>query len=170
VILSRNIYGYDRLIKWKSRQMHKPSSPVFFIFIYRTDHPPYRGHPLVIHPQYNPDRLGWSTRNHLKKLLIAVKLPNLKNYPGRDSGRHWYITSDGYQSRMTQILTGYNPEITGVFSNGNYQPIPKDHGFERWKKLRPDHFVTVRHREKGTMWIMTDRRKSIFLKSNRKGQ
>jgi hypothetical protein len=45
----------------------------------------------------------------------------------------------------SQILTGYNAEVTGVFSNGDYQPIPKDYTvFEKLENhFGADNIVTM---------------------------
>jgi predicted AlkP superfamily phosphohydrolase/phosphomutase len=45
----------------------------------------------------------------------------------------------------TQILTGYNPAVTGVYSNGRYRDVPQGLSvFERLKEhFGPDKFVAV---------------------------
>ena len=45
----------------------------------------------------------------------------------------------------TQILTGYSPEVTGVYSNGRFRDVPEGLSvFERLKKqFGPDNFVCV---------------------------
>ena len=92
--------------------------------------------------------IGWdgAQRNHLKECLGRGELPNLKklasegNLVGIDILR---ITDT--KAGWAQILTGYNPEVTGVFSNGRFQPIPKGYSiFERLEEhFGPDKFVTV---------------------------
>ena len=48
------------------------------------------------------------------------------------------------KSGWTQILTGYEPEITGVYSNGRYQPIPKGYTvFERLEQAFGDDNITT---------------------------
>ncbi len=82
--------------------------------------------------------IGWdgAQRNHIKECLAKNELPNLKQ-----------ISSEGNlvavdilritdtKAGWSQILTGYDPEITGVYNNGNYQPIPEGYTiFERLEK------------------------------------
>jgi len=92
--------------------------------------------------------IGWdgAQRNHLYECLGREDLPNLKK-----------LTSEGTlvdidilgvtdtKAGWSQILTGYNPEVTGVYSNGRYQPVPKGLSiFERLeKRFGTDNFVTV---------------------------
>ena len=99
-------------------------------------------------PPRNIILIGWdgAQRNHLYECLGREELPNLKK-----------LTSEGAlvdidilgvtdtKAGWSQILTGYNPEVTGVYSNGRYQPVPKGLSiFERLeKRFGADDFVTV---------------------------
>jgi len=65
-------------------------------------------------------------RNHLNECLKASQLPNLAQII--KEGHLVNIDVVGHQTDTkaghTQMLTGYEPAVTGVFSNGNYKPIP----------------------------------------------
>ncbi|MHC4573488.1 MAG: alkaline phosphatase family protein [Planctomycetota bacterium] len=92
--------------------------------------------------------IGWdgAQRNHLKESLSRGELPNLKKLASEGS----LVAIDilrvtDTKAGWSQILTGYNPEVTGVFSNGQYQPIPKGYSvFERLEQhFGPDNIVTL---------------------------
>jgi hypothetical protein len=92
--------------------------------------------------------IGWdgAQRNHLKECLKRGELPNLKKLASEGN----LVAIDilrvtDTKAGWAQILTGYNPEVTGVFSNGRFQPIPKGYSiFERLEEhFGPDKFVTV---------------------------
>jgi len=92
--------------------------------------------------------IGWdgAQRNHVKECLGRGELPSLKKLAGE--GRLVAIDVlriTDTKAGWAQILSGYQPEVTGVFSNGNYQPVPKGHTvFERLERhFGPDKFVTV---------------------------
>lgn len=92
--------------------------------------------------------IGWdgAQREHVRECLKRGDLPNLAKLA--DEGRLVAIdilrTTDT-KAGWTQILTGYEPEKTGVFSNGRYQPIPKGYTiFERLEKhFGADNIATV---------------------------
>ena len=73
--------------------------------------------------------VGWDgvQRHHLLELMMAGKLPNL--WALIQEGSFETIGVAGHatdtKSGWTQILTGYDPDVTGVYSNGQYQPIPE---------------------------------------------
>lgn len=92
--------------------------------------------------------IGWdgAQRNHLKECLSRQELPNLKKL----SSEGKLVAIDilrvtDTKSGWAQILTGYEPEVTGVFSNSRYEPIPKGYTvFERLEEhFGADNFVTV---------------------------
>jgi arylsulfatase A-like enzyme len=92
--------------------------------------------------------IGWdgAQRDHVKECMSRNELPNLKRLSGE--GAFVEIDIEGTtdtKAGWSQILTGYYPEVTGVYSNGRYQPIPKGLSiFERLEKhFGPDKFVTV---------------------------
>lgn len=92
--------------------------------------------------------IGWdgTQRNHVKESLSRSELPNLKKLASEGS----LVAIDilrvtDTKAGWSQILTGYNPEVAGVFGNGQYQPIPKGYSiFERLEKhFGPDSIVTL---------------------------
>jgi len=91
---------------------------------------------------------GWdgAQRNHIKECLSRNELPTLKKLS--EEGTFVEIDIEGTtdtKAGWSQILTGYYPTVTGVYSNGRYQPVPKGLSiFERLEKhFGPDKFVTV---------------------------
>jgi len=86
-------------------------------------------------PQRNIILIGWdgAQREHVKECLGRGELPNLQQLSSEGSivAIDVLRTTDT-KSGWAQILTGYEPEVTGVFSNGRYQPIPAGYTvFER---------------------------------------
>lgn len=99
-------------------------------------------------PIQNAILIGWDGchRDHVKALLKAGKLPNLKKVIDEGSLvdidiREVTETKPGW----TQVLTGYAASITGVYTNDRYQPIPKGYTiFERLQdKFGRDRIATV---------------------------
>jgi len=91
---------------------------------------------------------GWdgAQRNHVKDCLDKGELPNLKKLSAQGSlVAIDVIRITDTKAGWSQILTGYEPELTGVFSNGNYQPIPQGYTvFERLEKFfGSDNIVTI---------------------------
>ena len=91
---------------------------------------------------------GWdgAQREHVNQCLERKELPNLQRII--DQGTLIEIDIEGKtdtKAGWSQILTGYYPEVTGVYSNGLYQPVPKGLSiFERLEKhFGSDQFVTV---------------------------
>jgi len=91
---------------------------------------------------------GWdgAQRDHVKECLSRKELPNLQKLI--DEGTLVDIDIEGKtdtKAGWSQILTGYYPEVTGVYSNLQYRPIPK--GLSIFERLEghfgPDKFVTV---------------------------
>lgn len=92
--------------------------------------------------------IGWdgAQRDHVKECLKRKELPNLQRLI--DQGKFVDIDIEGTtdtKAGWSQILTGYYPNITGVYSNSQYQPIPKGYSiFERLENhFGTDKFVTV---------------------------
>jgi hypothetical protein len=84
------------------------------------------------------------TRNAI--LIGRKELPNLQRLI--DQGKYVKIDVEGTtdtKAGWSQILTGYYPQVTGVYSNSRYQPVPKGLSiFERLEKqFGTDSFVTV---------------------------
>jgi hypothetical protein len=99
------------------------------------------------HPR-NIILFGWdgAQRDHVKECLKRKELPNLQKLS--DEGRFVDIDIEGKtetKAGWSQILSGYYPEVTGVYSNDQYQPIPEGLSiFERLEKhFGPDKFITV---------------------------
>lgn len=99
-------------------------------------------------PPRNIILFGWdgAQRDHVKECLSRDELPNLQKLI--DNGAFVEIAIEGKtdtKAGWSQILTGYYPEVTGVYSNQQYQPIPK--GLSTFERLEqhfgPDKFVTV---------------------------
>jgi len=92
--------------------------------------------------------IGWdgAQRNHVKECLSHNELPNLQKLASEGTIVAIDIlrTTDT-KAGWTQILTGYESEITGVYDNGRYQPIPKGYTvFERLEKFfGPENIITV---------------------------
>ncbi|MHC4644754.1 MAG: alkaline phosphatase family protein [Planctomycetota bacterium] len=92
--------------------------------------------------------IGWdgAQRDHVNESLKRNELPNLKKLS--EEGTYVEIDIEGAtdtKAGWAQILTGYYPTITGVYSNGRYQPIPKGLTvFERLEKhFGPVNIVTL---------------------------
>lgn len=90
--------------------------------------------------------IGWdgAQRNHVKECLGRGELPSLKKLSSEGA----LVAIDilritDTKAGWSQILTGYEPEVTGVFSNNQFEPIPKGYTvFERLKKFfGPEKFV-----------------------------
>ena len=82
--------------------------------------------------------MGWdgAHRDHVKALLAEGKLPNLKKLIAEGAMINIDVTSGATDTKAgwSQILTGYKPQITGVYSNGRYRDVPAGYSvFERLK-------------------------------------
>jgi hypothetical protein len=107
--------------------------------------------PKVSNSQASPRNIiliGWdgAQRNHVKECLSRNELPNLRQLS--DEGALVAIDIKRVtdtKAGWAQILTGYEPEVTGVFSNSRYQPIPRGYTvFERLEQyFGAGQFVTV---------------------------
>jgi hypothetical protein len=91
---------------------------------------------------------GWDgvNRGHLEECLKRKELAGLQKLI--DEGTLVDIDIEGKtdtEAGWAQILTGYYPEVTGVYSNLQYKPIPKNLSvFERLEgHFGPDKFVTA---------------------------
>lgn len=85
-------------------------------------------------------------RDHLRELLDAGKLPNLKALIEEGTIVEIDVThKTDTKAGHAQMLTGYGPEVTGVYSNSVYQPIPKGYTvFERLEEeFGPDNIATI---------------------------
>jgi len=91
---------------------------------------------------------GWDgvNRDHLEECLKRKELACLQRLI--DEGTLVDIDIEGKTDTVAgwaQILTGYYPEVTGVYSNIQYKPIPRNLSvFERLERhFGPDKFVTA---------------------------
>ena len=102
----------------------------------------------TVKPPRNVILIGWdgAQRNHVKECLNRGDLPNLQQLisEGIIVDIDILRTTDT-KAGWTQILTGYEPEVTGVYSNGRYQPIPRGYTvFERLEQhFGADNFITA---------------------------
>ena len=93
--------------------------------------------------------MGWdgAHRDHIKALLKEDKLPNTKKLIAEGALVDVDVTSGATDTKAgwTQILTGYRPEVTGVYSNGRYHDVPAGLSvFERLKAhFGADKFAAV---------------------------
>jgi len=93
--------------------------------------------------------MGWDAahRDHVKALLKDGKLPNLKKLVDEGAIVDVDVTSGATDTKAgwSQILTGYKPEVTGVYSNGRYRDVPAGCSvFERLKaNFGADKFAAV---------------------------
>ena len=98
------------------------------------------------HPR-NIILIGWdgAGRPQVAKCLERRQLPNLEKLA--DEGKMVEIDIYGKtdtKAGWTEILTGYGPEKTGVYTNACFQPIPEGYTvFERLKKHFGKDFVTA---------------------------
>jgi len=94
-------------------------------------------------PQAGPRNIiliGWdgAQRNHVKEMIARGELPNLVALARQGKMVDIDVVSGATDTKAgwTQILTGYAPEKTGVYSNGRYQPIPVGYSvFERLEQF-----------------------------------
>jgi hypothetical protein len=98
------------------------------------------GTPSSDRPQ-NIILMGWDGchRDHVKALLKEGKLPNLQKLIAEGALVDVDVTSGATDTKAgwSQILTGYRPEVSGVYSNGRYHDVPA--GLSVFERLK-DHF------------------------------
>jgi len=106
------------------------------------------GGPAKVDKPKNIMLVGWdgAQREHVMQCLERGELPVLKQLSRE--GRLVNIDMRGKsdtKAGWSQILTGYDPEVTGVYSNAKFQPVPRGLSvFERLKEhFGRDNFVTV---------------------------
>lgn len=93
--------------------------------------------------------MGWDAahRDHVQALLKEGKLPNLKKLVDEGTFVNVDVTSGATDTKAgwSQILTGYKPEITGVYNNSRYHDVPAGYSvFERLKAhFGADKFAAV---------------------------
>jgi len=100
-------------------------------------------------PPKNIILFGWDAaqRAHVKECLERGELPTLKKLSEEGALVNIDVVTGATDTKAgwTQILTGYNPAVTGVYSNGRYRDVPQGLSvFERLKEhFGPDKFVAV---------------------------
>jgi len=92
---------------------------------------------------------GWdgAQREHIHQCLEGGQLPTLKKLSEEGALVNIDVVTGATDTKAgwTQILTGYNPETTGVYSNGRFRDVPEGLSvFERLKEqFGADKFVCV---------------------------
>jgi hypothetical protein len=100
-------------------------------------------------PPKNIILFGWdgAQRAHVMECLERGELPTLKQLSQEGGLVNIDVITGATDTKAgwSQILTGYNPEVTGVYNNGRFRDIPEGLSvFERLKKhFGPDKFVCV---------------------------
>jgi hypothetical protein len=82
--------------------------------------------------------LGWdgAHRDHVKALLKEGKLPNLQRLISEGTLVDVDVKSGATDTKAgwTQILTGYRPQVTGVYNNSRFRDVPA--GYSIFERLR----------------------------------
>jgi len=99
-------------------------------------------------PPQNIILVGWDAaqRAHLHECLAKRELPTIKKLSEEGGLVDIDVVNGATDTKAgwTQILTGHNPEVTGVYSNGRYRDVPAGLSvFERLKKQFGPDFVCV---------------------------
>jgi len=100
-------------------------------------------------PPQNIILFGWdgAQRAHIHECLKRDELPTLKKLSEEGGLVDIDVVNGATDTKAgwSQILTGYNPEVTGVYSNGRYRDIPEGLSvFERLKEqFGAETFVCV---------------------------
>jgi len=92
-------------------------------------------------PATNVILFGWdgAQREHVQQCLERSELPTLKTLSEEGALVDIDIVTGATDTKAgwSQILTGYHPKVTGVYSNGRYHDIPK--GLSLFERLK-EHF------------------------------
>ncbi|NQT40574.1 MAG: alkaline phosphatase family protein, partial [Planctomycetes bacterium] len=100
-------------------------------------------------PARNIILFGWdgAQREHVQQCLQRGELPTLRRLAEEGALVDVDVITGATDTKAgwSQILTGYHPQVTGVYSNGRYHDIPAGLSvFERLKEhFGPDQFVCV---------------------------
>jgi hypothetical protein len=104
---------------------------------------------VIAEPPSNIVLIGWdgAQRDHLEQMIARNEVPTLMALAAQGGMVDIHITTGATDTKAgwAQILTGYVPEKTGVFSNSKYQPIPE--GYTLFERLETyfgsDNIVTL---------------------------
>ncbi len=100
-------------------------------------------------PPRNIILIGWdgAQRAHVQEALARGELPTLKKLSEEGALVAVDVVTGATDTKAgwTQILTGYNPEVTGTYSNGRFRDCPAGLSvFERLKaQFGPEKFAAV---------------------------
>ena len=98
--------------------------------------------------QLNAILISWDgvQYEHLKECLNRKELPNLQEIIDKGSFiPMWVYHVTDTKAGHSEMLSGYPPEVTGVYSNSNFKPVPD--GYSIFSRLEhaygDDNIVTV---------------------------
>lgn len=100
-------------------------------------------------PPQNIVLIGWdgAQRAHVQEMLERNELPTLTALKAEGTLVEVDVNNGATDTKAgwTQILTGYTPEVTGVYNNNRFQPVPEGYSvFERVEQhFGPDNIVTL---------------------------
>lgn len=100
-------------------------------------------------PPRNVILIGWdgAQRAHVMECLQRSELPTIQRLQKEGAFVHIDVITGATDTKAgwTQILTGYHPQVTGVYNNSRFRDVPEGLSvFERLKKhFGPDQFVCV---------------------------
>lgn len=123
--------------------------------------------------------VGWDgcQRAHLHELIDRGRVPNLVKLSSQGALVDVTVTSGATDTKAgwSQILTGYRPETTGVYSNSRFEPIPAGLSiFERVEEAFGDDavFTAMIVAKKGHVDNEGPRRVpyDVWLRRNRTGK
>lgn len=90
--------------------------------------------------------IGWdgAQREHVQECLGRGELPTLKTLMSQGAMVNIDVVGKtDTKAGWSEILTGYGPDITKVYSNANFAPIPEGYTvFERLKQYYGKDFIT----------------------------
>ena len=114
--------------------MQRAIASAFFLWLLTM--PAYAQETVQPAMPHNVMLIGWdgASRDHVKALLAEGKLPHLKHIINEGKLVDITVTSGATDTKAgwTQILTGYRPEVTGVYSNSRFRDVPAGYSiFER---------------------------------------
>jgi hypothetical protein len=100
-------------------------------------------------PPQNVVLIGWdgSQRAHVQEMLARNELPALAALTAEGALVEVDVNNGATDTKAgwTQVLTGYKPEVTGVYDNRHFQPVPQGYSvFERLEQhFGPENIATL---------------------------